>query len=393
MTTALRYGDPEEAGMRSVRVRHVARLAQRWVEEGAAKALVVIAARRGIIVLHEAFGKLGPEPDAPNLPRDAIFPLASISKSLTAAAALILVDEGRLGLNRPVQEYLPDFQGEGKEQVMVHHLLTHTSGFDDEALCAYLHERERAGELPPSDKPPHPLRDAWPFLRYPEAAKRAPLARPPGQEMSYSSFGFSLVGEIVERAAGQPLESFARERIFDPLGMRDTCYGLPGLAPERVVRRAPDAKVTQILGRPDFPREADALGGVCSTAGDMAIFGQLLLSRGSCGSVRILSPASVAEMTRNQIPGIPARYKTEVFPEATWGLGLDVKGNKKALRHGTLDSPATFGHGGGGGTYWWVDPTYELVGAYLSVTQDYDANLDEKWNADLFVNAITAAIE
>jgi CubicO group peptidase (beta-lactamase class C family) len=102
MSTALRYGDPDEAGMSSNRVRHVARLAECWVEEGAAKALVVIAARRGIIVLHQAFGKLGPEPDAPNLPRDAIFPLASISKSLTAAAVLILVDQGRLGLNRPV---------------------------------------------------------------------------------------------------------------------------------------------------------------------------------------------------------------------------------------------------------------------------------------------------
>src|SRR5262249_52720336 len=140
----LRPGDPEEAGMSAARVRRVACLAESWVAQGMTPALVVLVARRGIVVLHEAFGRLGPEADAPSLPRDAIFPLASISKGFTAAAALILVEDGLLGLNRPVQEYLPEFQGEGKDRVLVHHLLTHTAGFEDDQLCAYLHDLERA---------------------------------------------------------------------------------------------------------------------------------------------------------------------------------------------------------------------------------------------------------
>src|SRR5262245_3166940 len=123
----LRYGDPDEAGMSAQRVRHIAHLARSWVEQGITPALVVLAARRGIIVLHEAHGHLTPDDDSPSLPRDAVFPLTSISKPIAATAAMLLVEDGLLGLNRPVREYLPEFVGEGKDAVMVHHLLTHTS--------------------------------------------------------------------------------------------------------------------------------------------------------------------------------------------------------------------------------------------------------------------------
>jgi CubicO group peptidase (beta-lactamase class C family) len=173
--------------------------------------------------------------------------------------------------------------------------------------------------------------------------------------------------------------------------MRDTGYGYLESTPGRVVRRVPDASGAHLLGKPDLPREAHATGGACTTAYDLAIFGQMLLNGGGSGDVRILSPASVAEMTRNQIPGIPARYRTEVLPEASWGFSLMVKGNKTALRYGTLDSPATFSQGGAGGTYWWDDPANEIVGISFSVTQLYPDGR-EKWNLDLFVNAITAAI-
>src|SRR2546430_9423872 len=133
----LRPGSPDKAGMSAQRVQHIAELAEGWVEQGIAPALVVLVARRGNIVLHEAFGRLTPDPDAPALPRDAIFPLASLTKPITATAAMVLVDDGLLGLNRPVAEYIPEFVGEGKSAVMVHHLLTHTSGLRDEDLDAH----------------------------------------------------------------------------------------------------------------------------------------------------------------------------------------------------------------------------------------------------------------
>src|SRR5947209_18088488 len=108
-------------------------------------ALVVLVARKGVIVFHEAFGKLTPEPDSPPVPRDAIYPISSISKLFTATAAMILVEDGLLGLNRPVQEYIPEFVGEGKEAVMVHHLLTHTGGIDDEEVAAHVWRKVEAG--------------------------------------------------------------------------------------------------------------------------------------------------------------------------------------------------------------------------------------------------------
>jgi len=126
MTTKLRIGSPEEVGMSAQRVRHVVDLAEGWVAQGVHPALVVLAARRGVIVLHEAFGRLMPQEDAPLTALDTLFPLTSLTKPVTATAAMILVEDGRLGPNRPVAEYIPEFTGEGKEKVLVHHLLTHT---------------------------------------------------------------------------------------------------------------------------------------------------------------------------------------------------------------------------------------------------------------------------
>ncbi|HLZ09658.1 MAG TPA: serine hydrolase, partial [Chloroflexota bacterium] len=144
---------------------------------------------------------------------------------------------------------------------------------------------------------------------------------------------------------------------------------------------------------PGFPRVFHAAGGVCSTAYDLAILGQMILNRGRYLGNRILGPASVTELTRNQIPGISARFGAEFFPDATWGLGVEVKGDKKALRFPSLTSRESFCHGGGGGSFWLVDPTYDLVGVYLSATSNYYPDLMEKWSADLYFDATVAAID
>ena len=128
----LRPGEPEEVGMSARRVRHVGQLAAGWVAQGITSALVILVARRGVVVLHEAFGRLTPDDNAPPVKRDTIYPLSSLTKPITATAAMLLVEDGLLGLQRPVSEYLPEFSGEGKQAVRVHHLLTHTSGLRDE---------------------------------------------------------------------------------------------------------------------------------------------------------------------------------------------------------------------------------------------------------------------
>ena len=200
----LRCGRPEEADMSPQRIALVAQLADGWVRDGIHPALVVLVARRGVIVLHEAYGRFGPGPDSPPLTCDAISPLASLSKPLTATAVMQLVEDGAVGLNRPVQEYVPEFVGKGKEQVMVHHLLTHTSGLNDMDLAT--HAAKRTGIAPV----PLPQRVSNPGVQeYLEPRYDAPLSKPPGAEMSYCGMNYVLLGEIVRLRSGKSLAQFA----------------------------------------------------------------------------------------------------------------------------------------------------------------------------------------
>ena len=126
----LREGSPEDAGVSSSQLRVIVERAQIWVKEGH-PSFVILAASRGVIFPNEAYGQLGPEEDAHPLKDNLIFHLVSISKPITATAAMILVEEGLLGLNRPVRDYIPEFEGDGKHQVLIRQLLAHTSGLSD----------------------------------------------------------------------------------------------------------------------------------------------------------------------------------------------------------------------------------------------------------------------
>ena len=377
MNLKLRLGTPQEVGISPLRVRQFVDLAAGWVAEGITPALVILVARRGVVVVHEALGRLGPERDAPPLELDTIFPLASLTKPITATAIMILVEEGLLGLNRPVSWYIPEFTGEGKDRVMVHHLLTHTSGLRDEEVNAHAEVKKGTVEIPSPNETQHPRINEYLFLGY-----DASLWKPPGTEMSYSPYGYELLGEIVRRVSGRSLDGFCRDRIFEPLGMVDTWYSVPHSVRYRVVRRPADARSADWLSE---AQEIPWANGAFSTAMDTAIFGQMFLNGGCCGDARVLSPASVAEMTRNQIPGIGASFGDEFFPEASWGFGWNVRGNKRTEYRGTLYSHKTFGHGGRGGVHLWVDPVYEIVGVYFSV------KIEERWSRDLFMNAVMAA--
>jgi len=399
MNMKLKPGSPREAGMSEGRVRRILDLTRGWVAQGVTPALVILVARRGVIVIHEAFGRLTPQEDSPPLERDTLFPLSSLTKPITATAIMILVEDGLLGLNRPVSWYIPEFVGEGKDAVMVHHLLTHTSGIGDEEVFTRAEERRAVTKLPPPDETQHPYVHEWLYHVY-----DVPLSKPPGTVMVYSTWGYELLGEIVRRVSGQSLAGFCQERIFQSLGMKDTFFIVPEAMKGRVVRHMPDredARQGLILGK--IEETPWACGGVYSTALNMAIFGQMYLNRGRYGDVRVLSPASVAEMTRDQIPGLGAWWGDEFFPEALWGLGWNIRGNAKF--GGSLWSPQTFSHYGTGAVRLWVDPVYEIVGAYFSVASKGgippgirvpEGLIDEGegwWTRmDLLINMATAAV-
>jgi len=388
----LRPGTPQEAGVSPSSVQQIIKRAAGWVEDGIHNALVILAARRGIVFLHEAFGRLSPKADSPRLPSDAIFPIASISKPITATAAMILVEDGLLGLNRPVREFIPEFEGEGKEQVMVHHLLTHTAGIDDEATWAIIKEKEEASvDVPAREETQHPTvhRDLY-------YGVDVPLARKPGIEMSYSNYGYRLLGEIIRRVSGQSLDSFASERIFKPLGMENTWYSVPEGVKHRIIQRPPDAPYPEY--NDEMQENPSASSGVYSTALDMAVLGQMFLNQGCYGEARILSPVTVAAMTRNQIPGINARYLEYIFPEASWGLGWSINAEFKGEVYGeALLSSSSYLHTGGTGALLWIDPLWDIVGVYfsglLNTLEVVSPTIGERknWCADLFMNMVTAS--
>jgi CubicO group peptidase (beta-lactamase class C family) len=235
--TTLRAGSPEEAGILPERVAYARDLCARWVREGHTPTLGVCVARRGVIVLHEAFGVLGPGPDSPRLERHALFPVMSVTKPITATLVMQLVEDGLLGLNRPAKDYLPEICGEGTEEILVHHLLTHTTGYPwdtDPSFLEHMANKLRAGfEPPPCPEGQNPLMHGWLSVFW-----DAPRVARVGEVMVYSTHNYELLGEIVRRLSGRGLEQLARERIFDPLGTRDSYYVVPESESHRVVQRA-----------------------------------------------------------------------------------------------------------------------------------------------------------
>ena len=386
----LRPGPPEEGGMLPERIELARECCAQWVSDGHTPALAVCVARRGVIVLHECWGVLGPEPGAPALARDSLFPVASLTKPLTATLAMQLVEDGKLGLNRPVVEYLPELDGAGTDDILVHHLLTHTSGYsEDDSWDEFVSKKLEAGfAAPPCPDGLHPTLHEMLSILW-----DAPRAARAGEVMIYGNHNYLLLGEIVRRLSGCEIDALSRARLFDPLGMRDCHYVLPPAEARRVVQRPAHFPMGSAqgpffpgLGSRDDQQTPHPGSGVFSTARDYAVFGQMILNGGRYGSERILSRPAVSAMTRDQIPGLKARLGPFVADYASWGYGLGIESPQKwPYFNGSLFPLGTLHHAGGGGTMFWVDAQHELVGAYFEVTKFIS-------NYDLFANLIMAAV-
>src|SRR5262245_19836120 len=219
----LKEGPPESVGMDPLRVTRLRELCSGWVKSGDTPSLVVLVARRGTIVLHEAFGVRHHEDTTPTLKPDSIFPIASLTKPMTAALVMCLVEDGLIGLNRPFIEYIPelDVPGvQGLEEARVADLLSHTSGIEDLQWATFINAAAaKSPDLPPPEAGQHSA-----INRRIRLAAGAPLARRPGSAMIYSNFGYHLLADIVRRVSGLPFWQFARSRLFEPLGIRDSGY-------------------------------------------------------------------------------------------------------------------------------------------------------------------------
>lgn len=401
-------GTPQSVGMDPQRLQSLARLANRWVADGETPSMVLLVARQGKIVLHEAFGVRHYEDAAPTLRTDAIFPIASCTKPITAALVMCLVEDGLIGPNRSVVEYVPELASgvPWLEEVKVADLLCHTACMDELQWVAHVNAAAaKSPDLPPPGPGQHPA-----INRRIRLAAGAPLARRPGSAMLYSNYGYLLLGDIVRRVSGQPLWQFAQSRLFGPLGMRDTFYRLPPQMRARRVYRRPGYPSTMPvpglhggLDSVDFDELDVGSNGVASTAHDMAVFLQMLLNGGCYGRPRVLGRATVAAMARQQLdPAAPA-LATFIDPGTGkpvefefkgggygFGLYLYLDGGRFAT-NGSLASQSAFGHTGYHGVYMFADPEYELIGVCLSVSPRIKQGFPAT-NSDLFMNAVYGAI-
>src|SRR5215213_7535440 len=306
---------------------------------------VVLASRKGRIIWQKAYGARVLEPAREMMTLDTIFDVASLTKVVaTATSIMILVERGKVRLSDPVSVYIPDLKGEGRDRITIEHLLTHVSGY----------------------APDFDLRERW--TGYDEAIKRLikePLRNTPGSRFTYSDIGFITLGEVVARAGGMPLDQFAKKNIFVPLRMNNTGFrpgaGLVSRVAPTERRRGQlnylgDTAVNVgtegdlwLRGQVHDPTSYRMNGvaghaGLFSTAGDLAIYCQMILNGGSFGGVRILAPLTVAEMTRPRLISNGG---------STRGLGWDINTSFSTNR-GDLFPLGSFGHTGFTGTSMWI---------------------------------------
>lgn len=312
----------------------VDRLLEGFRERGAFPGGVLAVGHRGALIHLHPFGQLTYEADAPPVTADTLYDLASLTKVVaTTTMAMILVDEGKLDLDQPVRELLPGFQGPGKEAVTMRHLLTHSSGL---AALAPLYKEIEGRPA------------------YLERIQAMDLVYPTGSRSLYSDLGIILLGEILEKTAGQPLDTFVEERVFAPLGMRATQFRPPAELRPRIAPTEEDPWRGRLVHGEVHDENAFAMGGVAphaglfGTAGDLARFAQMLLNGGTLDGHRIVSRETVDLFTRRA--GIPGSDRA---------LGWDTK-SAEGSSAGTLFSPDSFGHTGFTGTSMWMDPERQL---------------------------------
>ena len=377
-------GTAEQTGLAPDRLQRIHEVMQRYIDAGQISGAVTLVARRGRVAHLEAHGLIDLESRKP-MPKDAIFRLASTSKPVTAAAVLMLVEEGKIRLTDPVSRFIPEFKnmkvamprpgaqpapaaagrgagGRGGDvpfdlvsatrEITIKDLLTHGSGLMSGGLGA-----AQAARIAPK-APTDALADYIPKLA------GVPLDFQPGTAWRYSGIaGFEVLSRVVEVASGQPFDQFLQKRLFDPLGMKDTGFWFPE---DRLARRVTlyqrvDNKLTKSPAQDGLSSKVYFSGAAAlmSTVEDYLQFTQMLLNGGTLNGKRLLGPRTVELMSNGAHAG-------ELFAanpgRGGMGFGLGVDVVQDLARANRMTSVGSFGWDGAYGTHFWVDAKEQMVG-------------------------------
>ena len=386
-------GAPDDVGLSAERLERIGETIQRAIDAKRISGAVTVVARRGHVAHFEARGLMDIEANAP-MRKDAIFRIASMTKPVTGVAILMLVEEGKIRLSDPVSRFVPEFKEpkvalrrsdsaaeEGgiytvpaEREVTVHDLITHTSGLGSGGAAS-----EATSRIAPRD-------GTGTVADWAAALGAAPLDFQPGTRWAYSGLaGIDTLGRIVEVASGLTFDEFLRQRLFEPLGMKDTAFNVPEDKKQRVVtlyRRTPE-------GLEQFPLPGwlatttlhGGGGGLWSTAEDYLLFGQMLVNGGELNGTRLLGPRTVELMASNHVGDL---YEKVGAVGLGFGLTVDVVLDGVAAR-GDHRSTGSFGWLGAFGTAWWVDPREDLTAILMVQTPGGPLRAD-------FQNAVMQAI-
>jgi CubicO group peptidase (beta-lactamase class C family) len=345
-------GKPAESGLDLQTLKKIDDRMKAFVAKKQAGGVVTLVARRGRVVHLGAVGEANMA-EKKEMKTDTLFRIASMTKPITAAAVMICRDDGKLQLDDPVSKYIPAFKetkvkggARPAREITIRDCLRHTNGL--------VSDQRTTGTL---EKTVDDL-------------ARSELAFDPGTKWQYGP-GLSVAGRIVEIVAGKPFDQFLSERIFQPLGMKDTTFfPTTDQAARTAIVYKPTADKSDIepaeswIGNEKTPNPS---GGLMSTASDLVRFYQMCLNGGQLDGKRILSAEAVKEMTSVQTADVPKPLG--FTPGSEWGLGFALVSKPEGAT--AMLSPGTFGHGGAFGTQGWIDPKQEMIYVLLIARQGF----------------------
>jgi CubicO group peptidase (beta-lactamase class C family) len=392
---------PEDVGLSSERLSRITEMMKRHIAAGEISGGVTLVARHGRIAHFEATGVTDIETKKP-MTKDSVFRIASMTKPVTGVAIMMMMEEGKLKITDPVSKYIPSFKdlkvavAEAKRpsaaaaadeptpvkyyrvpaerEITIRDLLTHVSGLASGTMS---NDSIRVPDI--QRKPTDTLADYIPRLG------RSALEFQPGSRWSYSpQAGFDTLGRIVEITSGMPFDQFLRQRVFDPLGMKDVSfYPTETLEPRLVMpyQLDPKGKMSKNANPGSMQSKVYFMGsgGLITTAEEYAKFAQMLDNGGELNGKRLLSPRTVAYMASVHAPDkLEGRTPGE-------GFGLSVRVVRDAVASGSRVSDGSFGWSGAYGTHFWVDQKEDLIAVMMIQTPVRDMRPE-------FENAVMQAI-
>lgn len=369
---------PEKVGVSSERISRISSLSEEYVKSNKVPGIVTIVTRNGKIVYHEAFGKRGAD-DQSKMKKDDLFRIYSMTKPITAVAAMQLYEEGKFHLNDPVTKFIPEFENlkvlndEGvlvssEERMTMQQLLTHTAGFsygfNPNDMVDQKYGESKLWESKDLDD-------------FTEKIAQLPLKFEPGTKWHYS-IAVDLTGLIVERLSGKSLADYFQDHIFNPLGMKDTFFEVPKNKADRFLpNHYFDASTKSPKTVPVDPNSAmsnydkvtlySGGGGLVSTALDYMIFSECLRNGGVYNGKRILGPKTIQFMTKNHLEGSLSNTVNsgeDPLSKAQsngfgFGLGFGIVTN--STNNKVIGSDGEYNWGGAAGTVFWIDPVEDLI--------------------------------